>query len=167
MAPAQNPLRLLDRYGVAGRRVIMTLGRLDAAERYKGIDEVLEVMPSLVHEMPDLVYLILGDADDRPRLESKAKALGLDQHVIFAGYIPEAEKADHYRLADAFVMPGRGVGFGLRAAIKEALIRLRGSQKELEYFSFERFVARWHALLSEEFESKIPLLRERSARSAG
>src|SRR5205823_1690157 len=42
-----KPKSLLDRYGVLGRRVIMTLGRLEARERYKGFDEVMEVMPSL------------------------------------------------------------------------------------------------------------------------
>ena len=63
--------------------------------------------------MPDLVYLIAGDGDDRSRLESKTRALGLDSHVVFAGYITEEEKAAHYRLADAFVMPGHGEGFGI------------------------------------------------------
>jgi glycosyltransferase involved in cell wall biosynthesis len=33
--------------------------------------------------------------------------------VVFAGRIPESEKAAHYRLADAFVMPGYGEGFGI------------------------------------------------------
>ena len=33
--------------------------------------------------------------------------------VIFAGHISEAEKVDHYRLADVFVMPGWGEGFGI------------------------------------------------------
>ena len=32
--------------------------------------------------------------------------------MIFTGYVPESEKADHYRLADAFIMPSRGEGFG-------------------------------------------------------
>jgi glycosyltransferase involved in cell wall biosynthesis len=36
----------------------------------------------------------------------------LKEHVIFSGLIPEREKADHYRLADAFVMPSHGEGFG-------------------------------------------------------
>ena len=62
---AKEATRLVERYGAHGRRVIMTLGRLNAAERYKGIDEVLELMPSLVQEMPDLIYLIAGDGDDR------------------------------------------------------------------------------------------------------
>src|SRR5439155_2587042 len=139
-------------------------------------------------EIPDLLYLIAGDGDDRARLQSKAASLGLDHHVVFTGYIAEEQKADHYRFADAFVMPGRGEGFGIvyleamacgipvvaskadasreavldgqlgvladpskpqeiRAAIKEALSRPRILQKDLEYFSFDRFVGRWHALL--------------------
>jgi len=77
-----------------------------------GIDEVLDLLPSLAVEFPSLRYLVIGEGDDRPRLEAKADALGVRQLVTFGGQIPEAEKADHYRLADAFVMAGRGEGFG-------------------------------------------------------
>lgn len=110
--PGEKPLYLLERYGLQGCRVLLTLGRLSAAERYKGIDEVLELLPRLTEEVPDLHYLVVGEGDDRPRLEAKATALGVGDRVIFAGAIPEGEKADHYRLADAFVMAGRGEGFG-------------------------------------------------------
>jgi len=103
---------LLHRYGLEDRRVIMTLGRLMASEAYKGVDEVLEVMPSLVNDIPDLCYLVVGDGSDLPRLREKARQLGLNGCVRFAGRIPEHEKAEHYRLADAFVMPGHGEGFG-------------------------------------------------------
>jgi phosphatidyl-myo-inositol dimannoside synthase len=103
---------LLARYGIQGRNVIMTLGRMVTTERYKGVDEVLEVMPRLLGAVPDLVYLIAGDGSDRPRLEAKARALGVQGSVVFCGLIAEVEKADHYRLADAFVMPGHGEGFG-------------------------------------------------------
>jgi phosphatidyl-myo-inositol dimannoside synthase len=104
---------LLARYGLNGRKVLMTLARLAERERYKGVDEVLEAMPRLTAERPNLSYLVVGDGPDRSRLEQKAKALGLDGHVVFTGAIPENEKARHYRLADAFAMPGRGEGFGI------------------------------------------------------
>lgn len=103
---------LVERYGLSGKTVLMTLGRLAAEEKYKGFDEVMDVLPALVKQIPNIAYLIVGDGDDRPRLEAKAQTLGVGDRVIFAGFIPEAEKADHYRLADAFVMPGRGEGFG-------------------------------------------------------
>lgn len=111
MAPADQ--RLAGRYGLEGRKVIMTLGRLDALERLKGVDEVIDVLPSLLKSKPDLAYLVVGDGSDRKRLEAKAAALGVANHVVFAGHVADAEKADHYRLADAYVMPSRGEGFGI------------------------------------------------------
>ena len=38
--------------------------------------------------------------------------LDLNSRVVFTGFIPESEKADHYRLADAYAMPSWGEGFG-------------------------------------------------------
>lgn len=103
---------MLERYNLRGRKVLLTLARLAGQERYKGIDEVLEILPQLLATHPDLVYVIAGDGEDRDRLQRKALELGLSAHVTFAGFVNEAEKADLYRLADVFVMPGRGEGFG-------------------------------------------------------
>jgi glycosyltransferase involved in cell wall biosynthesis len=135
MAPRRADL--VERFGTAGRKVIMTLARLPSFERYKGIDEVLEVMPGLLRSEPGLLYLIAGRGDDRNRLEAKAEALGLAGHVVFAGFVEEAEKADYFRLADAFVMPGRGEGFGfvfleaLACGVPAVGSRLDGSREAL------------------------------------
>jgi glycosyltransferase involved in cell wall biosynthesis len=104
---------LLGRYGLHDRTILLTLGRLSSDEQYKGHDEVLEVLPALAEEIPNIAYLVCGDGNDRSRLEAKAKRLGVGNRTVFAGYVPEEEKEDHYRLADAFVMPGRGEGFGI------------------------------------------------------
>nr|WP_272503636.1 glycosyltransferase [Salinibacter ruber] len=103
----------MDRYGLHDRTILLTLGRLSSDEQYKGHDEILEVLPELAEEIPDISYLVCGDGDDRPRLEQKAERLGVADRTVFAGYVPEEEKEDHYRLADAFVLPGRGEGFGI------------------------------------------------------
>ena len=111
--PGPVPSALRQRLGLEGKKVLYTLARLDPGERYKGIDEVLSVLPELAMEIPNLVYLIGGKGGDRERLEEKARTLGVADRVIFAGFIPEEEKADYYRLADLFVMPGWGEGFGI------------------------------------------------------
>jgi glycosyltransferase involved in cell wall biosynthesis len=103
---------LVARYGLQGRKVVMTLARYASNERYKGVDEVLAVLPRVLRQVPEVTYLVVGDGTDRPRLESVCRSLGLAPHVVFTGRIPEAEKADYFRLADAFVMPSRGEGFG-------------------------------------------------------
>jgi glycosyltransferase involved in cell wall biosynthesis len=100
---------LLARYRLEGKRVLLTVGRLDAAERSKGFDEVIEVLRDLPD---DVVYVIAGGGDDATRLQARARELGAGARVIFTGLFPEDEKPDLYNLADAYVMPSRGEGFG-------------------------------------------------------
>ncbi len=104
---------LLRKYRLRGRTVMLTVARLAGKERAKGIDEVMESLTDIAREIPNISYLVVGDGTDRERLEEKAESLGVSNRVVFAGFIAEEEKADHYRLADAFVMPGRGEGFGI------------------------------------------------------
>ena len=104
---------MVERYGLQSAKVIMTMGRLAAAERYKGIDQVIEIMPRLLERFPGLKYLIIGDGDDRARLEAKAKDFRVFDNVVFAGRISKSEKVAHYNLADAYVMPSTGEGFGI------------------------------------------------------
>lgn len=111
--PGPRDPALEARFGLAGKRVILTLGRLDSLERAKGFDEVMEALPALAREMPDITYLIAGDGDDRPRLEARARALGVADRVVFSGFVDEAVKPALYRTVDAFVMPSRGEGFGI------------------------------------------------------
>ncbi|MEA2464084.1 MAG: phosphatidyl-myo-inositol dimannoside synthase, partial [Acidobacteriota bacterium] len=100
---------LVDRYKLEGKRVLLTVGRLDSGERSKGFDEVLDVL----RELPeDVVYMIAGGGNDFPRLQKKAVELGVANRVVFTGLFDERDKPDLYNLADAYVMPSRGEGFG-------------------------------------------------------
>lgn len=111
-SPGPRSRALADRYRLNGRRVLLTIGRLCGTERYKGMDEIIEVLPRLIRHNPELVYMIVGDGDDRRRLEMKVQSLNIQSHVIFTGYVDESEKVDHIRLADVYVMPSRFEGFG-------------------------------------------------------
>jgi phosphatidyl-myo-inositol dimannoside synthase len=110
MKPDQD---LIARYQLQKSKVILTLGRLVSAERCKGFDEVINVLPDLLLRFPTLKYLIVGTGPDLPRLKDKVAAKGVSEAVVFTGYIPESEKAAHYNLADAYVMPSSGEGFGI------------------------------------------------------
>ena len=104
-------MTLVKRYGLQSSQVILTMGRLASQERYKGFDEVIDLMPRLLKRFPNLKYLIVGEGDDRARLEAKVAARsGRQRHFYWS--IPESEKVAHYNLADAYVMPSRE-GFGI------------------------------------------------------
>jgi glycosyltransferase involved in cell wall biosynthesis len=110
--PGAKNEELVSRWSLHGKRVLLTVGRMDAAEQAKGFDEILDVLPRLVEEIPDLVYVAVGGGSDRERLQAKARTLGLSDHCVFPGHVSESEKLDYYRLADVFVMPSRLEGFG-------------------------------------------------------
>lgn len=115
--PAPRDEAFAARYRLSGCPVLMTLGRMAAHERLagydKGFDRLIALTPRLRERVPGLRCLIAGDGDDRRRLEAQAAALGLGDAVIFTGAVPEADKAVLYNLADVFVLPSMGEGFGI------------------------------------------------------
>lgn len=111
--PGAKPAYLLKRYGAENRRVLLTLSRLSSSERYKGHERVINVIPRLLETCPDLIYIIGGEGDDIERLKGIVKKLRLQEKVKFIGPIAENELVDHYRMANVFVMPSTGEGFGI------------------------------------------------------
>lgn len=111
--PGPRPEHLEERYGLAGRRVLLTLGQLRGGGRTKGHDEILDVLPELVEEHPELAWLVVGDGPDLGRFQRAVQSHPLRERVVFAGRVPEGEKVDHYRLADAFALPSCTEGFGI------------------------------------------------------
>jgi phosphatidyl-myo-inositol dimannoside synthase len=111
--PGPKPGYLIDRHAVGGKKVLMTVSRLSSLERYKGHDRVIRMLSRILARHPDTIYLVVGDGDDRPRLESLAVECAVAQHVQFTGFVPAEELPDYFRLADVFVMPSAGEGFGI------------------------------------------------------
>lgn len=105
-----------------GPVTFLTVARLSAAERYKGCDTVIRALPSVAAQAGPLRYVIVGDGDDRPRLEALADHTGVGALVTFCGSVTGEELAAHYQACDAFVMPSiaeqrptgwAGEGFGI------------------------------------------------------
>ncbi len=88
--------------------VIGSISRLDAQ---KGIMDLLEAAHEIQKQIKNPFFLIVGDGDERARLERKAADLGLSNRILFAGYQKSA-----YRwlgAMDIFVMPSHHESWGL------------------------------------------------------
>lgn len=114
---AINPLRK-----ESPRPIVLTVGRIAASERYKGHDAILDVWPEVLRRVPDALYLIVGDGDDRARLESRVREMGVTDSVQFAGSVSPEELDACYDRCSLFAMPARteldartprGEGFGI------------------------------------------------------
>lgn len=112
----QKDEQLLARYGIgANDKVLLTLTRLASKEQYKGYDQVMQAVHDLKERYPSIKYLVVGkyDALEKERLDGIITRLSLQEHIIFAGFIPDEELAAHYTLADLYIMPSQKEGFGI------------------------------------------------------
>lgn len=98
--------------GFAGRRVILCLGRMDARERYKGHDVLLEALVALRRDDRSWLLVFAGGGDDQARLQARAAALGLAEALRLEGYVSSGRRADLLRAADVLAMPSAKEGFG-------------------------------------------------------
>ncbi len=92
------------KFGVAGRKVIYTVGRLD--ER-KGHDLVIKALPSIIKRVSNVIYLIGGEGPYLPKLQHLVKQLALQDYVRFCGFIGPEEMLAFHHTGDIFVMPNR------------------------------------------------------------
>ena len=97
----------------AGRGFVLIVGRMAAAERYKGHDSLIEALPGLTARIAATKLVVVGDGDDRIRLRRKAVALGVAHAVFFTGFVNEATREALYERAGVFVLPSRDEGFGV------------------------------------------------------
>lgn len=87
--------------------VLLTVGRL---EPRKGQDKAIAALPQLLPAFPRLLYVVVGDGPDLPRLQQLVASLGLQAHVHFAGRAVDAAKSAWFERTDLFVMASRAEG---------------------------------------------------------
>ncbi|MEH2261857.1 glycosyltransferase [Nostoc sp.] len=110
--PGSKQLELVQKYGFTGSKVLMTVARLWSGDIYKGVDVTIRALPQIAQVFPEVKYLVIGRGDDQPRLAQLAAYLGVSDRVVFAGFVATEELMEHYRLADAYIMPSQE-GFGI------------------------------------------------------
>jgi phosphatidylinositol alpha-1,6-mannosyltransferase len=93
-------------------QAIVTVSRISRFEAGKGHVAVLRALPTVLRQIPDLCYYIVGDGDLRPDLERLAAALGLGDHVRFLGTLSDDAVGRVLASSQVFVMPGKYEGFG-------------------------------------------------------
>jgi glycosyltransferase involved in cell wall biosynthesis len=105
-APERGPSR------GPGPPVLLSISRLDASERAKGIDTVIRALPALIGLHPSLTYRVVGDGRDRSRLAGLAAEVGVSAHVEFLGVVDDAQIVAELRACSVFVLPSTKEGFG-------------------------------------------------------
>jgi len=111
--PFVDPNYYKDQFGVEGRLVLLTFGLLSPN---KGIEHVLNALPEILSEFPNVVYIVLGATHPnllreqgeayRLSLERLAKKNKIQKHVIFYNRFVELEELKEFiGAADIYITP--------------------------------------------------------------
>jgi len=114
--PFVDPNTRKERFGIAGRTVLLTFGLVSPG---KGLEYAIEALPSLVEKHPDLLYIVLGATHPKIKerdgdaylngLQQRADELGVLDHVQFRNrYVGLEELCDYLLAADVYVTPYLG-----------------------------------------------------------
>lgn len=87
-----------------GKRILLTAGRVGAE---KNLAFLLEVFRRVSMTEPNLLFAIAGDGPYRETLERLTRKLGLEENVLFVGFVPRAKMKELYHLAEVFMFASR------------------------------------------------------------
>lgn len=95
--PAKDKEELKEKFGIKGD-VVLYVGRMSYR---KGAHVLLNAFSSI----QDATLVMVGTGEMLPFLRAQAKLLGIEERVIFTGYVNEEKLCEIYRMADVFVSP--------------------------------------------------------------
>jgi len=116
-----NDLQLRAKLGLAPEDII--IGKIARLFKLKGHDDLLAVAPALVRNCPRIKLLLVGDGAWRGRLEHRARSLGLQSHVVFAGLVRPERVPSLVGIMDLLVH--LSLREGLPRALSQALAAAR------------------------------------------
>lgn len=108
--PAPKPKYLIEKYDLKGKFTILFAGRLTSI---KGVIYLMRSLKDLKEAGVPFKAIIVGEGPDRTKHERYVKESGLEEVVVFAGWVGKEELLDYYHVADVFVGPSLHEAQGL------------------------------------------------------
>jgi glycosyltransferase involved in cell wall biosynthesis len=109
--------RLLDEHRLAGKKVVLMVGRLVKVKR---LDRLIKGLASVRERYPELRLVLVGDGPERMALQQLASDIGLGDSVIFAGHCDGSELYAWFTIGSVFVLTSEFEPWG--AVVNEALV---------------------------------------------
>ncbi len=100
--PSAPDLELKNKLGLDGA---ITLGFIGSFYDYEGLEILLESVPIISKQIPNIKILLVGGGPEDSNLKELTKALGIESYVMFTGRVPHDKVQDYYNQVDIFVYP--------------------------------------------------------------
>jgi len=110
--PEQKDERLVEKYNLAGKKVLLFVGGLDQAHYFKGIEFLIKAFAKFKNNVK---LIIVGDGDLKADYQKIVQELNLTEKIVFAGKVSDHDLPQYYNLADLVVLPSidKSEAFGI------------------------------------------------------
>jgi PEP-CTERM/exosortase A-associated glycosyltransferase len=95
-------IELKDKLGLQGKTVLGFIGSFYA---YEGIPLMLDALPAILKQEPNICLLLVGGGPQEQIIKEKVKQLNLEDYVIFTGRVSHDVVQDYYNQVDIFIYP--------------------------------------------------------------
>ena len=114
-----NRIQVADRNSAREGKTVLLVGRL--IEK-KGADLLIEAVPQVVADHPEVRFVLAGDGERSAALESRVHELGVGDRVLFTGSVPHEQIVEWMSRSAVFALPCRVAVDGDRDALPTVLI---------------------------------------------
>jgi glycosyltransferase involved in cell wall biosynthesis len=96
--------------GSSSGPLVLSVSRLSPG---KDVDQLVEMLPAVLHDHPETILVIVGEGPERARIEEQIHRLNVTRHVRLIGQRSDVPAL--LRASDLMVFPSKNEGFGLVA----------------------------------------------------
>lgn len=90
------------RHRLGKKKIVLHVGRI---VKEKNLELLINEAPSIINKRPNVAFIIVGKGPAEEYYKNLVQMKGVDEHFIFAGFVPKKELPDYYAAADAFAFP--------------------------------------------------------------
>lgn len=147
-----------------GKKVILTVRRLVPKN---GIQFLVEALPEIVKRHPEMLAVFVGPGPLEQYLRERVKALGMENHVEFAGRVENKDVPKFLSVADVVVFPSTAEATSLACleamAMKKAIVASKvGGYPEMIDDGVNGYLVRLTNSENSDYDAPMTLSRERT-----
>lgn len=144
--------------GLAGKKLILSCARLDEKNQFC---LVLDAMEVLLHSHPEVVWCVIGDGDERDRLQASAKEKSLENSIRWVGAVHVEEQLAPWFMSSEFMLHPGAIGLSILHSFGYGLPVITHNNAANHFPEFAAMEDKRTGYLYQEgsFESLVDILR--------